>query len=409
MTAFWRPKAAKIRDRGQFAMSLLLKPLGPAGRSARRCAGAGLFALLLLIGSAMPGRAQQAEDPYTATVKVDATADSAANAREAARIDGQRRALAAIADRLSGGTGAAKLTKLDDKAITDMVVSFEVANERMSAVRYLADYTFHFRPAQVQRVFRSAGVAQSDQPANEPGKESGKPVVILPVYQAGTVAVLWDDPNPWRDAWVESPPAAGPVPLAVPLGDIADIAAIDAAKAGAADAGALAAIARQNGGDEAIVALATARGPADRPSGLDIAVRRYRAGRLVDTHPEALTANPGEVQGDFLRRAVTAVTADIESGWKKGPVPHYDQQGSLTAILPITGLDDWVKVRDRLSGVPTIRKISLVALSRQEATIEIDYLGSVDQLRASLAGVSLDLVKGDPAWRLARSGTPGAQ
>jgi hypothetical protein len=379
----------------------------PAAR--RRSAGAAVLALLALLCAAGPGRAQQAEDPYTATVKVDATADSAANAREAARIDGQRRALSDIADRLSGGTGAAKLTKLDDKAITGLVASFEVANERMSAVRYLADYTFHFRPAQLQRTLRSAGVALSDQPGNEPGKEAGKPVVVLPVYQSGAEAVLWDDPNPWREAWAQSPPPAGPVRLAVPLGDIGDVAAIDAGKASAGDAEALAAIARQNGAEEAIVALAASRGAADRPSGLDITVRRYRAGRLVDSHPEALSANTGEAAPDFLRRAVVAVTSDIESGWKKEPVAHYDQQGSLTAVLPISGLDDWVRVRERLAGVPTIRKLSVVALSRQEATIEIDYLGNIDQLKASLAGADLDLVKGDPMWRLARSGALSPQ
>jgi Uncharacterized protein conserved in bacteria (DUF2066) len=381
-------------------------PLTPL-EGVKRCAVIAVLGLLLLSGTIGPARAQDAEDPYTATVKVDATADSPASAREAARIDGQRRALAAIADRLSGGTGsgAAKLTKLDDRTITDMVASFEVANEKMSAVRYLADYTFHFRPAALQRVLRNAGVALSDQP----GKEGGKPAVVLPVYQTGGGAVLWDDPNPWRDAWAQSPPATGPVPLSVPLGDISDIAAIDAAKARAGDAGALAAIGKQNGAEDAIVALATPRGPADRPSGLDIVVRRYRAGRLLDSHPESLAANPDEAADAFFGRAVVAVAADIESGWKKEPVPHYDQQGSLTAVLPINGLDDWVKVRERLAGVPTIRKVSLVALSRQEATIEIDYLGNIDQLKASLAGASLDLIKGDPNWRLARSGTPSAQ
>ena len=371
----------------------------------RRRGATAALGLILLLGAAGAAPAQEAEDPYTATVKVDATADSPASAREAARIDGQRRALVAIADRLSGGAGAAKLTKLDDRTITDMVANFEVANEKMSAVRYLADYTFHFRPAAVQRVLRNAGVALADQPANEPGK----PVVVLPVYQTGSGAVLWDDPNPWRDAWTQSPPATGPVPLSIPLGDISDIAAIDAAKARAGDAEALTAIGKQNGAEDAIVALATPRGTADKPSGLDIVVRRYRAGRPLDSHPESLAANPGETPDAFFGRAVAAVVAGIESGWKKAPVPHYDQQGSLTAVLPITGLDDWVKVRDRLAGVPTIRKVSLVALSRQEATIEIEYLGDIDQLKASLAGVSLDLVKGDPNWRLARSGAPGAQ
>src|SRR5207253_1596414 len=161
-------------------------------------------------------RAQEAEDPYTATVKVDATADTAAKAREAARLDGQRRALGAVADRLSGG--GAKLAKLDDKTIADLVANFEVANERMSAVRYLADYTFHFRAEPVQRVLRGAGIALSGEPGKEGSKEAGKDtgasLVLLPVYQPAGEALLWEDPNPWREVWAEAPPGSGASHLA---------------------------------------------------------------------------------------------------------------------------------------------------------------------------------------------------
>jgi hypothetical protein len=406
------PEAAKIGERGRFAMSLPPLAGGIDRRVAWRPTALALASLLLLFPILAPlSRAQEVENPYTATVKVDATADTAAKAREAARLDGQRRALSAVADRLSGG--GAKLAKLDDKTIADLVANFEVANERMSAVRYLADYTFHFRAEPVQRVLRGAGIALSGEPGKEGSKEAGKDtgasLVLLPVYQPAGEALLWEDSNPWREAWAEAPPGWEASHLSVPLGDISDIAAIDAAKARAGDAEALAAIARQNGGEEAIVALATPRGPPDRPSGLDIVLRRYRAGRLVDSRPAALTAKPGEVMGDFLRRAVVAVTTDINSGWKKEAAPHYDQQGSLIAALPINGLDDWVKLRDRLAGVPTIRKVALVALSLQEATIEIEYVGNIDQLKASLTGLSLDLVQGDPGWRLARSAAPGVR
>ncbi len=170
------------------------------GRSGCRALAAAL-ALLVLGVAALPGRAAE-DDQYSVTVKVDATNEVVGKAREAARLDGQRRALQALADRLSGGAAAAKLPKLDDKAITDMIASFEVANERMSAVRYVADYTFHFRPAELDRVLQKAGIGA----AGEAGAASGKPLVVLPVYQSGAAAVLWDDPNPWRDAWARRPP-----------------------------------------------------------------------------------------------------------------------------------------------------------------------------------------------------------
>ena len=103
-------------------------------------------------------------------MKVDATADSAAAAREMARIDGQRRALAAVIERLSGASEPAKPPKLDDKAITDMVASFEVANEHMSAVRYVADYTFHFRPSKVRRLVRVVETRRRKTAAKPPDK-----------------------------------------------------------------------------------------------------------------------------------------------------------------------------------------------------------------------------------------------
>jgi hypothetical protein len=400
------------------------------------------LSLLLLAAAGAPAWAAE-DDPYSVMISVDATSDTIGKARDMARSDGQRKALAALVERLSGAKGAAKLPKLDDKTLTDLVASFEVANERMSTVRYVADVTYHFRPTEVQAVLQKAGIGLAGDGSAVPGKS----LVVLPVYQSGATAVLWDDPNPWRDAWAQQQsPTSAAARFRVPLGDAGDIAAIDAAKARAGNAAALAKIAQQNGGDEVIVAVAVPRAasggaagnPAGLPAGLDVTVRRYRVGQPVDDHSDSVTANPGERREQLLRRAVGVIAADIESGWKKAALPGYDQQGSLTAALPITGLEDWVRVRERLAALPAIRKIGLVALSLQEATIEIEYLGSVDQLKASLAEAKLDLIRGDPQgmspqgvspqgvspqgvspqgmppqgvpqWRLARSGAPATQ
>jgi hypothetical protein len=374
-------------------------------RGGWRSAGAALLILAGIHAAGMPVRAQDA-DQFTATVKVDATADSTAKARETARIEGQRRAFAAMVERFSGGNPPAKLPKLDDNAIAALVDSFEVANERMSAVRYVADYTFHFRPAELRRVLGNAGIAAAaaaDRPV--PAADlSAKPVVLVPVYQSGGQLLLWEDPNPWRDSWERQPASGGPAKIVVPLGDAGDIAAIDAAKARAGDAAALAAVARNNGADDAVVALAAIRGAADKPTGLDVTLQRYRAGRLVETRSDALAARASDSAGDLLGRAVAAITGDFGTGWKKETAAVPDQAGSLTAVLPISSLEDWLRARERLGAVQAIRQVALVSLSRQEATIEIGYAGSIDQLKEGLAQISLDLVRGDPAWRLARTG-----
>jgi hypothetical protein len=365
-------------------------------------------ALLLFLATIMlldPVLAEDQDAAFSATVKVDATADSAAAARDVARIEGQRRALAAVMDRLSGSAGPVKMPKLDDKAITEMVDSFEVANERMSAVRYLADYTFHFRASKVRSLIRvsdSTGAESGKEPPAETGggkaytESAVKSVVILPVYKDGARPVLWDDPNAWRVAWAQRPAGPGPLHLTLPLGDAADIAAIDAEKAGSGKLEALTAIAQTNGAAEAVVALATARRQDVRLTGLDVSVKRYRFGRLVDSQAKTFDATAGESEADFLKRAADAVAAEIESGSRRNTGP----QASLAASVPITSLGEWLQVRSRLASVAAIRKIDLLSLSRQEARIEVKYVGSPDQLKSSLAEVNLDLGGGDPAWRI---------
>ena len=368
-----------------------------AGNQAgRRAAGAGLLLLMLLIGLG-PAQADTADDPYSATVKVDATADNAAAARTVARLDGQRRALSKVVDGLTGSTDETKLPKLDDQAITDMVVSFEVANEKMSAVRYLADYTFHFRPAKIRQLLRNAGIAFSTSP--------GKPVVVVPVFQDGDNSVLWDDPNPWREAWAQLPAGTGPTRLSLPLGGLADVSAIDAGQARSGDPEALTAIAQGNGGDEALVAAATAQRQNGQLTGLAISLKRYRLGQLGSSQSVTITANPGESEGDLMKRAAAAVAAAVE----QGVAPSGDKVASLDAVVAIASLGDWVEMQQRLAAVTGIRKVDLLSLSRQQAKIEIKYVGSPDQLKSSLAEADLDLDGGDPDWRISPSAAAGSR
>lgn len=377
-----------------------------ARRALVRAAGTVFSALVILVVQTcgLPALAGDEPDPYTATVKVDATADNPVDARRLARLNGQRQALTDVVDRLSGSPDA-KLPKLDDNAVTDMVDNFEVANEHMSPVRYLADYTFHFRPAQVRRLLAKSGIPTTGIPtagiptAGIVATGSAKPAIVLPVYQDGANIVLWDDPNQWREAWAQQPTGAGPTRLIVPLGGLGDLTTIDAPQALDGKADALTKIARQNGSDDAIVALASVRRQNDRLAGLDIIVKRYHLGQLTDTQSQKIDADPGEGDSDLMNRAAGTVAAAIESGANRISASEA-RQARLTADIPIAGLGDWLAARKRLSAIASVRKVDLLSLSRDRAQVAITYVGTPDQLKSSLAGADLDLGGGDPIWRL---------
>lgn len=348
------------------------------------------FGLVCLCAGAGPAGAAAQDDVFTvADVPVDATASSAVAAREAARADGQRHAFRMLLERLTLVADRGRLPRVGDQQLTEMVRDFEVANERSSAVRYLASYTFRFRPDAVRKLLRDAGIPFAETVS--------KPVVVLAVLRRGNATLLWDDPNPWRAAWSDHNGSGGLVPFIVPLGDAADVAAIGADEALAADPAALGRVAALHGGGDILIAAAT-----QHPTGeLQTTLRRVSApGGASEISNAAFRPNAGESEGDFMARAAAAGAADVEEAWRRENVLATGKEGVLTAAVPITDLADWVTVRDRLKSVPTVKRSEIITLDKQAARIEIHYLGDPARLRLALAQRDLVLDGSEDSWTL---------
>jgi hypothetical protein len=356
----------------------------------------GLVLLLLAPGLAKADR----RDVFTVSaVPVDATAASANAAREQARADGERRAYTIMLDRLTLASDHARLPPPTQELLNSLVASFEVANERTSSVRYLARYSFHFRADAVRKLLRAAGIPFADTPS--------KPLLVLPVMSGTGAPVLWDDPNPWRDAWNTHPPQVGLVPLAMPNGDIEDVQAIDAPAAVKGDDAQLSAVSQHYGGDDVLVAAATLDASVS-PHTVAVAATRYSPGS--QTAPQSWTkttvAAPDESEGDLLAGAVADTAAAVEDSWKQANILDYAHNGTLLVTVPTGDLQRFADIRDRLTGVPAIAKSELLSIDRTAAHLAIHYVGDTAQLRTALAQRDLALEGQDPDWILERRAAP---
>jgi Uncharacterized protein conserved in bacteria (DUF2066) len=346
-----------------------------------------------------PARAQQ-RDVYTvASVPVDATDVNATAARDVARRDGEHRAYQMLLERLTLDADHARLPPATDQVLDDLISGFEVANERTSRVRYIANYTFHFNADAVRQLLGDAKIPFCETPS--------KPLVVLPVFEGGATPALWEDPNPWRDAWSAKPPQGGLVPLIVPQGDLQDIQAIDGAGALKGDPAALQAISSRYGNADVLVADATLKKDA-APHTLAIALTRYSPGNGAPplTSTTSATAAPGQSDTDLLAAGVAQTADAVEEAWKEANILDYSHTGTITVHVPANDLASFVDVRDRLAGIPAIQKSELVALNRGQATLSIHYYGDPTQLRTALAQRDLALEGQDPDYTLERAQSP---
>lgn len=353
------------------------------------------------VRAATPTRA----DIFTVSVPLDATAANADAARDQARADGERKAYAALLARLTLPRDQSRLPPPTDTTLNQVIQGFEVANEHHSTVRYLANYTYHFRRSAVEQLLRNHGIPFAETVS--------KPVVVLPVLKTAGRPMLWDDPNPWRDAWASAPPPPGLVPVTIPLGEVEDISAIDAPTADAGDDAHLQAISANYNHADVLVTRATLH-HADSGDSVDVSTTRFVPGSAGSEQNWVAnyTATQGESDGDMLARAVAGTVAQVENAWKQANMLDYSQSATLTATIPIVDFATWLAVRQRLAATAAIQSSDLLSLDRHAARVALHYIGSADQLRVALAQNNLALSGSDPDWVLQQGGVaappPGA-
>ncbi|MEJ0069951.1 MAG: DUF2066 domain-containing protein [Pseudomonadota bacterium] len=249
-------------------------------------------------------RAAAAVDPFSvAGVAVDATAATAAAARDTALADGQRKAFRQLLERLASPADYGRLPRPSDAEITALVAGFQVQEERASAVRYLATLTYSFRPNAVRALLRGAGIAVAET--------ASRPVLLVPLLKTtATGAALWEPTNSWRQVWLDKPPPTGLVPVVVPTGTPDDMAALSTAQAQGGDPAALAALLQRYDAGEALIGEA-----ALDAAGVMVTLRRPGSPDPVFSDRLVQTATEG--QADLLRRAAARVVQGLEERWKR--------------------------------------------------------------------------------------------
>ncbi|MDF2097175.1 DUF2066 domain-containing protein [Aquibaculum arenosum] len=352
-----------------------------------------LFSALFL---ALPAAAQ---DLYTVRgVAVEATASDATQAREAALAMGQSRALRRLWERLIPADRMGQAPSLSSERILNLIEDFGVSNERSGDDRYSAEMSVRFKPGEVRRILREANVPYAEQ--------RGPRLLVVPLFADSNGTRLWEEPNPWRDAWARRT-EAGLVPIEVPLGDLNDIAAIDAARAEALDRDALDAIAATYDAEEVLVSIARLSGnPQSGDAGLSIELRRIGPQRDGGLEMASLRQQDGEPTRRFYDRAVQEVDGRVQGEWKRANVLSFDRQDDLLVRVPINSLRDWVEVRRRLQGSSRVTGHEIRHLSRSEGIVSLAFVGGEEELSRALAARSLRLERlpeaqpGWPSWEL---------
>lgn len=347
------------------------------------------LALTLCAGAAV------AEDVFEVTgLRIDETATDEVSAKFAGLSKAQHKALDTVFRRIVPPEAHGALPEVSDDVLATMVRDFDIADEKFGGGRYIATLSVRFLPGELANVLRSYGMPFA--------MTRSRPVVVLPVINVGSATRLWDDPNPWRQAWEGVLPNPGLFAMTMPIGDLSDVATINESQALAGDRVALESIARKYQVNGTMVAVATVGRKSNGATTVRVTLTFRNGGFDGSTIDRIYEGSPGVAMPTVMYQVVREIARELEDTWKSQNVLDFSHQERLSVLVPVRGLNDWLEIRERLSNMARVQSVSLARMTREEAEIDMTYVGSTDQLRQALAQQGLELVFSPdrPLWLL---------
>jgi hypothetical protein len=334
--------------------------------------------LAVLVVAALACAPARAQDLYTVTgVHVDATAASSAEAYNVAMAQGRPKAWAALFHRLTRQQDWTRQPALDGTALLRLSRGYNVANERRSTTRYVADVTYIFNPQAVARLLQGAGIAFTQ----------GTPRRILIVPMAPGFSN-----GPWAQALAAPSLRDSVVPFAI--ASPADVPALkDVNFDTAAWADVSAAAARINASEAALVQVVYANNK------VTVNIRRLGQGEapLKTSVDVPLLQTVGVTYPSAAQAAIHA----IEDMWKSRAAVDFSQRGKLTLVAHAASLAQWGAIQTALSAVDNVTSVQVTAMDIGYAQLSITYQGSSDQLRDALGAAGLTLANRGGEWTIA--------
>lgn len=317
-------------------------------------------------------------------IEEDVTGADAVQARQTAIREARQKAVKLLVERMVAPEDRAKVPPVSDQRLESMVRGVEFERERTAGTRYSATIGVVFGAEAVKQWLGEAGISVAETVA--------RAALVIPLWKDKTGLEPLDDRNAWRDAWSGLDTLGSSVPVAMVRADQLDQDAITVEQAYVGDVTALSRLDERYRAPVVIVAIAEG----DKEGPIKVGGVRYDMQTGARSELLSLTV-PDAGQ---LAAAAKQIHAKLDQDWRGLATVRRDQQAGLDVVVPIQTLGDWVKVRQRLGGIPAIKSMAVRQLEADHADLHLDYYGSAEDLQKTLSQVGLQLEKDADKWRL---------
>ena len=310
---------------------------------------------------------------YEAAVEVNATAADAAQAREKAMSEANRKALYAVINRISTADATTILDNLNDNQILNFIRDVSVISEKVIDATYLASLKITIN-APVLKTY----LTEKDAPVNILPKNH---ILIIPVYQEAEASkpLLWEDTNTWYQIWLNNTVDSGQIsfhPLPKTAENQSILQADDAIRLNGLSLDAV-----RHGLTDTIIYVAEAY---KTSKGLTVRLKSQVDGLILSKqyHSETPVA---------METATQDIKAEIMKRLQQQARLTQTKLDKLTIVFNYNTLKDWTLLQQQIKNIETVTETNIDAFATRRAQITITYSGTLQDLQHKFAEQGFNL------------------
>lgn len=320
-------------------------------------------------------------------VAVDITASNAVEARKKAFDKAQLKAFGILAKRLLTPDEYTYFSLPESSNVASLVQDYEVTNEQISADRYKGAYTFRFRPDAVRAMLAGLGFAYTEM--------TMPPMLILPYYFNGRNMILWEENNPWMQAWANWETKSVVAPFSVPLGDVHDIANVSSKAPLVYDIQKFKQLmARYNVG-QVFIAIAMSADSEQGTLKVDIySAQEAKPKFLQSIQVQFEEEKEKSVDGrkNIYTQAIVESLSFLQSHWKQLEASSPQMVQEFRARVQFSALPEWVETKNALEKVSGVQALKVDVIKPRQADLVITFIGDSGRLMQALHQADMSII-----------------
>lgn len=374
--------------------------------------------VLLLCAAVMVAsqHARAAEPLFVGTARVDIMGENASDARALGMAEAKRNALDGLFRKFVPEHRATLMDNLNDKRIDKLVRNVEITNESIDGNRFRAEIRVSYSaPMFNTLISQKIEAVESDQQLLTTAS------LILPIFEAADRTYLFESVNPWAKAWANVARNIGRGQLVTPFGDSVDYSMMAAEKAEEADFKDFSPLRRRYGVRDVIILQAkfltkqSEVAPAEEKTQEkvfnifgeeeeDEAAKKRKQNLILHIRERRVQAKEDEIKTiEFMMDSAEDKDKLMERAARDLGIYIMTLQGqtadkvaeatkeynTILMVTPVTTMKRFAWIKERISRVPGVERLEVLALKPEQADMQIYYTGEREILLQSMEDTGL--------------------